>query len=82
MTLNEYQERAMKTCMKTSENFAYMMLNLMGEVGEFASKVAKGIRKNFLLMTGKGSYIHLCDTPEGFEEDLCEARIKEGTRQD
>lgn len=45
MTLNEYQERAMTTCMPSSENFAYMMLNLVGEVGEFAGKVGKAIRK-------------------------------------
>lgn len=31
--------------MPTCENFSYMMLNLMGEVGEFASKVAKAVRK-------------------------------------
>ena len=31
--------------MPSSENFSYMLLNLVGEVGEFASKVAKGIRK-------------------------------------
>lgn len=46
MELNEYQRRAMTTCMPSSENFSYMLLNLVGEVGEFASKVAKGIRKN------------------------------------
>lgn len=45
MTLKEYQERAMMTCMPSSKNFAYMMLNLMGEVGEFAGKVGKHIRK-------------------------------------
>lgn len=45
MTLNEYQEKAMGTCLPSSENFSYMMLNLVGEVGEFASKVAKSIRK-------------------------------------
>ena len=45
MTLNEYQEQAMSTCMKSCNNFAYMMLNLVGEVGEFSSKVAKAIRK-------------------------------------
>lgn len=45
MTLNEYQEKAMTTCMPSSENFSYMMLNLVGEVGEFASKMAKAIRK-------------------------------------
>lgn len=45
MELNEYQKRAMTTCMPSSENFSYMFLNLVGEVGEFASKVAKAIRK-------------------------------------
>lgn len=45
LTLNEYQKRAMTTCMKSSENFSYMFLNLVGEIGEFASKVAKHIRK-------------------------------------
>lgn len=29
-----------------------MMLNLVGEVGEFASKVAKGIRKNNIIFDG------------------------------
>lgn len=46
MELNEYQKEAMTTCMPSSENFSYMMLNLVGEVGEFASKVAKAIRKD------------------------------------
>lgn len=46
MELKEYQERAMETCMGSSNNFAYMFLNLVGEVGELSSKIAKGIRKN------------------------------------
>jgi NTP pyrophosphatase (non-canonical NTP hydrolase) len=46
MELKEYQERAMTTCMVSSNNFSYMFLNLVGEVGEFASKVAKFIRKD------------------------------------
>lgn len=45
MTLNEYQEKAMTTCLPSCENFSYMMLNLVGEVGELAGKVAKAIRK-------------------------------------
>lgn len=36
----------MTTCTPTSNNFSYMFLNLVGEVGEFASKVAKHIRKD------------------------------------
>lgn len=45
MTLNEYQDKAMSTCMPSCENFSYMMLNLVGEVGELSSKVAKDIRR-------------------------------------
>ena len=45
MTLNEYQQRSMTNCTPSSNNFSYMFLNLVGEVGEFASKVAKAIRK-------------------------------------
>ena len=52
MKLNEYQEKAMTTCMPSSENFSYMFLNLVGEVGEFASKVAKAIRKEKMQIGG------------------------------
>lgn len=45
LTLNEYQRRAMTTCMPSCNNFSYMFLNLVGEVGELASKAAKHIRK-------------------------------------
>lgn len=45
MTLSDYQQQAMTTCLPESENFAYMMLNLVGEVGEIAGKVSKYIRK-------------------------------------
>lgn len=50
MELNEYQKRAMETCMPSCDNWSYMMLNLVGEVGEFAGKVAKAIRKEELGM--------------------------------
>lgn len=50
MTLNEYQQKAMTTCLDSSRNFSYMMLNLVGEVGEFASKVAKWIRKEKVMI--------------------------------
>lgn len=45
MELNEYQKKAMSTCMPSCENFSYMMLNLVSEVGEFAGKIAKMVRK-------------------------------------
>ena len=52
MELNDYQKKAMTTCMPSSENFSYMFLNLVGEVGEFASKVAKHIRKQHYAIFG------------------------------
>ena len=53
MEINEYQKRAMETCMESSNNWSYMFLNLVGEVGEFASKVAKAIRKEKLAIGWK-----------------------------
>lgn len=41
MELNEYQERAMATCMPSCRNYSYMFGNLVGEVGELSSKVNK-----------------------------------------
>lgn len=55
MTLNEYQEKAMSTCMDSCNNFSYMMLNLVGEVGELSSKVAKMIRKEKFEIGGKSN---------------------------
>lgn len=52
MELNEYQKKAMTTCMESSNNFSYMFLNLVGEVGEFASKIAKAIRKEQMQIGG------------------------------
>ena len=45
MTLNEYQEKAMSTCMPSCDNMAYMLINLMSELGELAGKVSKPIRR-------------------------------------
>ena len=58
LTLNEYQKKAMTTCMPSSENFSYMFLNLVGEVGEFASKVAKALRKETGMMDGPNFYYY------------------------
>ena len=40
LTLNEYQDKAMSTCMPESDNLFYMLANLVGEVGEFASCIS------------------------------------------
>lgn len=56
MKMNEYQQRAMETCLPSCDNWSYMMLNLVGEVGEFAGKVAKHIRKENLCIGGDFQY--------------------------
>lgn len=48
LTLNAYQRQAMTTCMPSCANFSYMFINIIGEIGEFASKIAKAIRKEQL----------------------------------
>lgn len=51
LTLNEYQDKAMSTCMPESDNLFYMLANLVGEVGGFASKAGKHMRKGKLHIT-------------------------------
>lgn len=43
----------MATCMPSCENLSYMLLNLVGEVGEFSSKIAKAIRKEDVYIGGQ-----------------------------
>lgn len=75
MELNEYQEKAMSTCMPSCKNISYMLLNLVGEVGEFSSKLAKAIRKNQVSIGGKTSVNRNIltvrdDSPETLEFDV------------
>ena len=58
MTLNDYQQQAMVTCMASCNNFSYMMLNLVGEVGEFAGKIAKAIRHETGSVGGNELWFH------------------------
>lgn len=62
MTLNEYQRRAMTTCMESCDNHGYMLLGLVGEVGELCGKLAKGIRKE------KTDFTYNNFTSRGFSE--------------
>lgn len=80
MELREYQQRAMTTCTESSNNFSYMMLNLVGEVGELASKVAKRIRKehlsvndNILVNGSKAGMLNGNDWEDLFNEMRAEA---------
>lgn len=67
MRLNEYQQQAMTTCTESSRNFSYMMLNLVGEVGELASKVAKAIRKKEAT-SGDDNNLHWVNPDTDFSE--------------
>ena len=72
MELNVYQKQAMGTCMPTCENISYMLLNLVGEVGEFSSKIAKCIRKGEMMIKDN----HLCLDSKQFTKGSLE-RLKE-----
>lgn len=48
----------MTTCMDSCNNFAYMFLNLVGEVGEFSSKIAKSIRKGQMFISDRQQLHH------------------------
>ena len=48
MTLNEYQEKAMTTCMESSHNPLYMLFMLGEEIGELQGKFSKAIRKGWI----------------------------------
>lgn len=79
LTLNEYQEQAMTTCMDSSNNFSYMMLNLVGEVGEFASKVAKSIRKSDIIISNNIlSAFDVAGNYHNNEDRLATSILKEG----
>lgn len=66
MELNEYQDKAMTTCTESSDNLSYMLLNLVGEVGEFASKIAKSIRTEQIVITDNDMF-----SKKGYDPDLC-----------
>lgn len=48
MSLNDYQQQAMTTCLPSSANDCYMLFGLVEEVGELCGKISKAIRKNYV----------------------------------
>ena len=74
LTLNEYQEKAMDTCMSSCDNFAYMALNKVGETGEFLGKIGKLIRKGHAYIDG--NQIHF--TKDVSEETILELKYELG----
>lgn len=57
MQLNEYQERAMATCMPSCKNYSYMYDNLTSEVGEFGGKVSKLQRLGLIKYSEDGDLV-------------------------
>lgn len=79
MELNDYQNKAMSTCMDSSRNMSYMAMGLVSEVGEFMGKIAKAIRKGDVHIGSESneSDLHYTigfradpDRCRGWEEDL------------
>ena len=70
MTLNEYQQQAMKTCMPSCNNIAYMLTGLNAEVGEVNDKIAKAIRKEQIAITRNNLATWADRTPEDWETNL------------
>lgn len=77
MELNEYQALAMTTCLPTCENQSYMLLNLMGEVGELSSKIGKAIRKGQIAIQ-ENSIVYNFATNEECEEFLNGIKLELG----
>ena len=76
LTLNEYQKRAMTTCMPESKNDAYMLHGLNEEVGELNGKISKAIRKGLLRYNHHNMLVRTRDSEVGFG-DLEDAIKKE-----
>ena len=69
LTLNEYQEKAMTTCLPTSNNHLYMLGGLTEEVGELNGKIAKAIRKGWIKFNNN-DLIVLSTCPCEFSESI------------
>ena len=81
MKLNEYQKRAMATCMSSCDNVSYMLHNLAAEVGEFAGKVAKARRREEVVFSRDGDMWWNTDktaVAEGAEELNAELKKEAG----
>ena len=52
MELNEYQNRAMETCLPNAQNPLYMLMELAEECGELQGKFSKAIRHGDIRFDG------------------------------
>lgn len=72
MELNEYQEKAMGTCLPACENIVYMLNGLTAEVGEINDKVAKWVRKGIARIDNNCLVFNTSNASavEGFRHEL------------
>lgn len=81
MDLNEYQKKAMETCLPTADNIIYMGFNLSAEVGELLGKLAKAVRKDKLTFGQSDSEVPLSNERlleyDDFDEEYREEIKKE-----
>ena len=71
MRLNEYQQKAMTTCMESSRNPLYMLFMLGEEIGELQGKFSKAIRKGKIKFEDN----ELVFTDKATEEDIEEFEV-------
>ena len=69
MELNEYQKKAMGTCLPSCENMVYMLNGLTAEVGEINDKVAKWVRKGIAQIDGNQPVLNVSN-PEEYRKEL------------
>lgn len=74
LTLNQYQEKAMSTCMKTCSNPLYMLFMLGEEIGELQGKFSKAIRKGEIMFVGND--LHYYDELEGWNYGVWRDLVK------
>lgn len=77
MELNQYQEKAMTTCMESSRNYSYMSGNLSAEVGELQGKVNKAQRKGLIKFREDGHIVWSGDYNK-LGEFMCELAKEAG----
>ena len=68
MELNDYQQKAMSTCLPSCNNISYMALGLGGEMGELQGKLAKHIRKGNIVI--EGNEMKVVNLSDGDMHDL------------
>lgn len=79
MNFKEYQRQAMVTCMPSSHNEAYMLHNLIGEVGETCEKIVDAAKLDEDNNSIIGDWLHFVLMAERFGNRAKRLRKEEST---